>query len=112
MARVFRRPASALARRASSRAAQRAARKHKVIMESVTQEKKKLRSVISFEAKAPPGYTFIPAGNPQLTSACKEICRKDGLKVFAVTVGQQTFLSPRRRRSVSTQPLALLFSNS
>ncbi|OGM43787.1 hypothetical protein ABOM_006910 [Aspergillus bombycis] len=92
MARVFRRPASALARRASSRAAQRAARKHKVIMESVTQEKKKLRSVvcciISFEAKAPPGYTFIPAGNPQLTSACKEVCRKDGLKVFAVTVGQ------------------------
>ncbi|KAL1967511.1 hypothetical protein VTN77DRAFT_3026 [Rasamsonia byssochlamydoides] len=54
-------------------------------MESITQEKKKLRSVISFEAKAPPGYTFIPAGNPQFTSACKEMCRKDGLKVFAVT---------------------------
>lgn len=54
-------------------------------MESVTQEKKKLRSVISFEAKAPPGYTFIPAGNPQLTNACKDICRTDGLKVFAVT---------------------------
>ncbi|KAF7595740.1 hypothetical protein BBP40_004871 [Aspergillus hancockii] len=85
MARVFRRPASALVRRAPSKAAQRTARKHKVIMESVTQEKKKLRSVISFEAKAPPGYTFIPAGNPQLTSACKELCRKDGLKVFAVT---------------------------
>ncbi|KAE8136153.1 hypothetical protein BDV38DRAFT_250078 [Aspergillus pseudotamarii] len=46
MARVFRRPASALARRASSRAAQRAARKHQVVMESVTQEKKKLRSVV------------------------------------------------------------------
>lgn len=43
-------------------------------------------SQISFEAKAPPGYTFIPAGNPQFTSACKEMCRKDGLKVFAVTV--------------------------
>lgn len=41
---------------------------------------------ISFEAKAPPGYTFIPAGNPQLTNACKDICRADGLKVFAVTV--------------------------
>ncbi|KAJ9193563.1 hypothetical protein DTO166G4_590 [Paecilomyces variotii] len=54
-------------------------------MESVTQEKKKLRSVISFEAQAPPGYTFIPAGNPQFTDACKEICRRDGLKVFAVT---------------------------
>ncbi|KAF5860844.1 hypothetical protein ETB97_000996 [Aspergillus alliaceus] len=85
MARVFRRPVSALARRAPGRAALRTTRKHKVIMESVTQEKKKLRSVISFEAKAPPGYTFIPAGNPQLTSACKELCRKDGLKVFAVT---------------------------
>ncbi|KAK1150332.1 hypothetical protein N8T08_000234 [Aspergillus melleus] len=85
MARVFRRPASALSRRAPSRAARVNSRKHKVIMESVTQEKKKLRSVISFEAKAPPGYTFIPAGNPQLTTACKELCRKDGLKVFAVT---------------------------
>jgi hypothetical protein len=56
-------------------------------MESITQEKKKLRSVISFEAKAPPGYTFIPAGNPHLTTACKELCRKDGLKIFAVSVG-------------------------
>lgn len=54
-------------------------------MESVTQEKKKLRSVISFEAKAPPGYTFIPAGNPKFTNACKEVCRKDGLKVFTVS---------------------------
>ncbi|KAI9039526.1 DUF2293 domain-containing protein [Aspergillus affinis] len=85
MARVFRRPASTLSRRAPSRAARANSRKHRVIMESVTQEKKKLRSVISFQAKAPPGYTFIPAGNPQLTTACKELCRKDGLKVFAVT---------------------------
>ncbi|GLA23233.1 hypothetical protein CBS76997_603 [Aspergillus niger] len=85
MARVSRRPPSVLARRATSRIAKRHARKHRVILESVTQEKKKLRSVISFEAKAPPGYTFIPAGNPQLTTACKELCRKDGLKVFAVT---------------------------
>ncbi|KAE8348403.1 hypothetical protein BDV28DRAFT_93023 [Aspergillus coremiiformis] len=46
MARVFRRPASAFTRRAPSRAAQRTARKHKVIMESITQEKKKLRSVV------------------------------------------------------------------
>ncbi|GKZ31135.1 hypothetical protein AbraIFM66950_011276 [Aspergillus brasiliensis] len=85
MARVSRRPPSVLARRAPSRVVKRNARKHRVILESVTREKKKLRSVISFEAKAPPGYTFIPAGNPQLTTACKELCRKDGLKVFAVT---------------------------
>lgn len=46
----------------------------------------KLRQ-ISFETKAPPGYTFISAGNPKVTNACKELCRKDGLKIFAVTVG-------------------------
>ncbi|KAJ5138074.1 hypothetical protein N7526_004307 [Penicillium atrosanguineum] len=85
MARVVRRAASALARRAPSRAVQRRARKHKVIMESVTQEKKKLRTVISFEARAPSGYTFIPAGNPLLTTTCKERCRKEGLQIHAVS---------------------------
>ncbi|CEJ59078.1 hypothetical protein PMG11_07713 [Penicillium brasilianum] len=85
MARVVRRAMSASARRAPSRAVQRRARKHKVIMETVTQEKKKLRSVICFEAQAPSGYTFIPAGNPLLTTSCKERCRKDGLQVYAVS---------------------------
>ncbi|KAJ5936970.1 hypothetical protein N7466_003420 [Penicillium verhagenii] len=85
MARVVRRAASAAAWRAPSRAIERRARKHKVIMESVTQEKKKLRSVICFEAKAPTGYTFIPAGNPLLTTACKERCRKEGSQIYAVS---------------------------
>ncbi|KAJ5086312.1 hypothetical protein NUU61_007619 [Penicillium alfredii] len=85
MARVVRRAASASARRAPSRAVHRRARRHKVIMESVTQEKKKLRSIISFEAQAPSGYTFIPAGNPHITTACKERCRKEGLDIFAVS---------------------------
>ncbi|KAK2873658.1 hypothetical protein FQN49_002191 [Arthroderma sp. PD_2] len=61
------------------------ARKHKIILESVTQEKKKLRSAISFESKPPPGYTFIPAGNPAFTNGCKELCRKDGFKVYTVS---------------------------
>ncbi|CAG8127022.1 unnamed protein product [Penicillium olsonii] len=85
MARVMGRAASATARRTPSRAVQRRARRHKVIMESVTQEKKKLRSVICFEAQAPSGYTFIPAGNPQLTTACKERCRNEGLQIHAVS---------------------------
>ncbi|KAF3385213.1 hypothetical protein F1880_002039 [Penicillium rolfsii] len=85
MARVVRRVMSASARRAPSRAVQRRARKHRVIMETITQEKKKLRSVICFEAQAPSGYTFIPAGNPLLTTSCKERCRKDGLQVYAVS---------------------------
>ncbi|KAJ5587927.1 uncharacterized protein N7459_003692 [Penicillium hispanicum] len=90
MARVVRRAASASVRRAPSRAVQRRARKHKVIMESVTQEKKKLRSVISFEVKAPSGYTFIPAGNPLLTTTCKERCRKEGLQIYAVSTTPHT----------------------
>ncbi|KAJ5437090.1 hypothetical protein N7445_007975 [Penicillium cf. griseofulvum] len=85
MARVIRRAASASARHGPGRAIQRRARRHKVIMESVTQEKKKLRSVICFEAQAPSGYTFIPAGNPQLTSTCKERCRDEGLQIYAVS---------------------------
>ncbi|KAF7714707.1 Uncharacterized protein PECH_007068 [Penicillium ucsense] len=83
MARVVRRAAAA--RSAPSSVARRRARKHKVIMEAITQEKKKLRSVICFEAQAPSGFTFIPAGNPLLTTSCKERCRKDGLQVFAVS---------------------------
>ncbi|KAL4946196.1 hypothetical protein BDV06DRAFT_182938 [Aspergillus oleicola] len=85
MTQITRRSASAFGRRSPIRGARRKARKHKVILESVTQAKKKLRSVISFEAKAPPGYTFISAGDPQFSTTCKEICRRDGLKVYAVS---------------------------
>ncbi|KAL4930036.1 DUF2293 domain-containing protein [Aspergillus undulatus] len=85
MTRVTRRSASIVGRRSPIWIAKRKARKHKVILESVTQAKKKLRSVISFEAKAPPGYTFISAGDPHFTTTCKELCRKDGLKVYAVS---------------------------
>jgi hypothetical protein len=85
-------------------------RRHRVVLESVTQEKKKLRSVVSalsaseccttylrpfvqftFEAKPPPGYTFIPAGNPELTNALKDFAREEGYKIFAVTVSRFTF---------------------
>lgn len=84
--RIVRRPAPAgLVTRRPNRARKAKARKYKVVMESVTQQKKELRCVISFKAEAPPGYTFIPAGNPQLTTACKERCRAGGLTIYAVT---------------------------
>ncbi|KKY29263.1 hypothetical protein UCRPC4_g00054 [Phaeomoniella chlamydospora] len=60
-------------------------RKHKVVLESVTQEKQRLRQTITFNAKPPLGYTFIPAGNPELTTALKEQSRKAGAKVYTVT---------------------------
>ena len=39
------------------------------------------------EQKAPRGYTFIPAGDPQLTNRCKKLAREDGFTVFIVSVG-------------------------
>lgn len=104
MARVHQRAASARAAKARSRATGHKKRPYKVILESITQEKKKLYTVvcgrfrhtgtakvltmrkISFEAEAPPGYTFIPAGNPHLTNRCKELSREHGVKVLIVSV--------------------------
>ncbi|KAJ5248680.1 hypothetical protein N7468_000131 [Penicillium chermesinum] len=78
--------ASASASRGPSSAVQRRARKHKVIMEPVTRERKKLEPNYTVETKAPSGYTYISVGNPQLTAACKERCRKEGLKMSTVSL--------------------------
>ena len=40
----------------------------------------------SSQPEPPPGYTFIPAGDPQITSRCKHFARVDGAKVFEVSV--------------------------
>ena len=41
---------------------------------------------MSFKTEAPPGYTFIAAGDPKLTSKCKELSRTQGLVVYIVSV--------------------------
>ena len=41
---------------------------------------------LSFTAKPPPGYTFIPAGHPELTAAMKEFARKGNYQIYAVSV--------------------------
>ncbi|KAK8161884.1 hypothetical protein IWX90DRAFT_388721 [Phyllosticta citrichinensis] len=56
-----------------------------VILESVTQKRRKLRIADSFEENAPNGYTFVPIGNVELTEQCKEFCRKKGLKAYNVS---------------------------
>ena len=43
-------------------------------------------SQLSFQADPPPGYTFIPAGNPQLTRALKEFAQRGNYKIFSVSV--------------------------
>jgi hypothetical protein len=41
---------------------------------------------LSFKAEPPKGYTFIPAGNPELTNALKEFARKGNHEIYAVSV--------------------------
>ncbi|RVX67932.1 hypothetical protein B0A52_08537 [Exophiala mesophila] len=79
------------ARKPTTRAAQvakdRAKGKHKVTLQNDSKEKgKPLNSVITIKAEPPPGYTFIPAGNPELTQALKEFSRQGDHKIYAVTV--------------------------
>ncbi|KAL2044556.1 hypothetical protein ABVK25_012384 [Lepraria finkii] len=87
MARVTQqKPARRNAAAGSTRGAQTAKnrRTQKVVLESDSQGNK-LRSVISFRAEPPPGYTFITAGNPQLTNALKDFARKDNRKIHQVS---------------------------
>ena len=44
------------------------------------------RKKVTFHSNPPPGYTFIPAGNPELTAALKEFARRGDHKIYAVTV--------------------------
>ncbi|KAL9108174.1 MAG: hypothetical protein Q9227_007028 [Pyrenula ochraceoflavens] len=62
-----------------------ASKKPKIVLEQVTQEKKKLRSVLTFKAEAPRGYTFVQAGNPQVTNVLKEAARQANVQIFAVS---------------------------
>lgn len=41
---------------------------------------------IAFTDEPPPGYTFITAGNPELTNALKEFALRADQKIFVVTV--------------------------
>lgn len=66
---------------------------YKVILEEMTEKKKKLHTTLSFKTEAPPGYTFIAAGDPRLTSKCKEISRTQGLVVYIVSTSRTNSLS-------------------
>ncbi len=46
-------------------------------------------SKLSLREKPPPGYTFIPAGDPQLTNRCKKLAKDEQLTVFIVSVHPQ-----------------------
>ncbi|RMZ84418.1 hypothetical protein DV738_g461, partial [Chaetothyriales sp. CBS 135597] len=72
-----------LVRAGSATAKQR--RKQKVVLESSAQGQNGDRCVLSFTADPPHGYTFIPAGNPQLTNALKEEAARSDSKIMSVS---------------------------
>lgn len=90
---------------------QKQRKKHKVVLESAgNKDEDKLRMVVrkmqgqgrtrtystqlSFHSDPPPGYTFIPAGNTQLTAAMKIFAKRGGHQVMAVSVCEW-FVVPR-----------------
>ena len=77
--------------------------KHKVVLERNGQNDGKSKQVVrgctgnvskrahtlvklSFRVEPPPGYTFIPLGNTQLTAALKDFARRGGHTIMPVTV--------------------------
>ncbi|CAN9207800.1 unnamed protein product [Alternaria alternata] len=68
-----------------SRAAVKKKKPYKILLEAVTQEKKKLHSILTYASNAPTGFGFIPAGHPEFTEWCKEQCRQRNLDVHVVS---------------------------
>ncbi|OAA76078.1 hypothetical protein LEL_05762 [Akanthomyces lecanii RCEF 1005] len=61
--------------------------KHHTYFEFATNEnkKKKLEYQVTNDRKPPPGFEFVPMGNPDLTTACKEISREKDAMIFIVS---------------------------
>ncbi|KAF2754534.1 hypothetical protein EJ05DRAFT_504069 [Pseudovirgaria hyperparasitica] len=97
---VERRGLAARSARAPSRVEHRKKKPYKVVLESVTAEKKKLRSAVSYDAQSPEGYTFVPAGIPELSEFCKELCRKRSLVVHIVSA------TPKNKASTDPEKIS------
>ncbi|KAF2494106.1 hypothetical protein BU16DRAFT_64519 [Lophium mytilinum] len=58
---------------------------HKVVFEMVKTKKKEFRCQHTFGVKSPAGYTYVPAGTPDLTERCKELCMREDLLAYLVS---------------------------
>ncbi|KAK4236163.1 hypothetical protein C8A03DRAFT_17165 [Achaetomium macrosporum] len=65
--------------------------KHKSWFEFIENKdkKKKLEFEFTERREPPPGFEFVPIGNPALTTACKELSREQGAMIFIVTSSSQ-----------------------
>ncbi|KAK0634938.1 hypothetical protein B0T17DRAFT_586596 [Bombardia bombarda] len=64
--------------------------KHKSWFEFIENKdkKKKLEFKFTESREPPPGFEFVPIGNPELTTKCKELSRELGAMIFIVTSSQ------------------------
>ncbi|KAK4101462.1 hypothetical protein N658DRAFT_558946 [Parathielavia hyrcaniae] len=65
----------------------RVSSKHKSWFEFIENKdkKKKLEFEFTDRKEPPPGFEFVPIGNPALTTACKELSREQDAMIFIVT---------------------------
>ncbi|KAF4467290.1 hypothetical protein FALBO_5825 [Fusarium albosuccineum] len=56
-------------------------------------KKKKLEFQITTKKTPPPGFEFVPAGNPELTTACKELSREKDAMIFIVSNAKESSTS-------------------
>ncbi|KAH8770187.1 hypothetical protein F5883DRAFT_398280, partial [Diaporthe sp. PMI_573] len=54
------------------------------VFENHDKKEKKLEFQITTEKIPPPGFDFVPIGNPELTQACKELSRERDAMIFIV----------------------------
>jgi len=54
-------------------------------VENKDKKKKKLEYKVTNNKEPPPGFTFVPVGNPKLTAACKELSRERDAMIFIVS---------------------------
>ncbi|KAK0386353.1 hypothetical protein NLU13_6190 [Sarocladium strictum] len=61
--------------------------KHRTYFEIMENKdkKKKLEFKVTTDKKPPPGFEFVPMGNPELTTACKELSREKDAMIFIVS---------------------------
>ncbi|CAK7228858.1 hypothetical protein SEUCBS140593_007051 [Sporothrix eucalyptigena] len=55
------------------------------IVENKDKKKKKLEFENTSRRTPPPGFEFVPVGNPELTTACKELSREQDAMIFVVS---------------------------
>ncbi|KAG8160309.1 hypothetical protein KVR01_009845 [Diaporthe batatas] len=54
------------------------------VFENHDKKEKKLEFKITTDKNPPPGFEFVPIGNPELTQACKELSRERDAMIFIV----------------------------